>query len=161
MSHCGTCHHVGHNLAALFGRIIIALLFLVAAAGKIQNWDVTINTIKEANFAWPEALASIAVVLEILGGLSLFFGYRTRFGALLLIIVIIAASLLFHDFWNAAADKVLAEKENFARNLFYLGALLLVTAFGAGRYSVDGCREARCCAEKAETESGTKGGCCR
>jgi uncharacterized membrane protein YphA (DoxX/SURF4 family) len=59
-------------------------------------------------------------------------GYFTRFGALLLLVLMIPTTLIFHtDF----ADPM--QKINFMKNVSMFGGLLILLSTGAGRYSLD------------------------
>ncbi|MGL6136758.1 MAG: DoxX family membrane protein, partial [Planktothrix sp.] len=72
------------------------------------------------------------IVFQILGGLSLVLGYKTRLGAWLLILFLIPATVIFHNFWDIPSEKI-----DFLKNLSIMGGLLMITYFGAGPVSVD------------------------
>ena len=56
----------------------------------------------------------------------------------MLAIFTLAAAFLFHDYWTLTdAAQVAANKINFWKNVSITGGMLMVFAFGPGRYSVD------------------------
>lgn len=78
-----------------------------------------------------------AAILEILGGLSLFFGYKTRLWAVILMVYLIPVTLIFHDFWNAAEAQKYMQIIEFLKNLTIIGGLWDVIGAGPGRISLD------------------------
>ncbi len=86
-------------------------------------------------------MASIAVplsgVIAFLGGLSILFGYRAKFGAWLIVLFLVPVTIMIHNFW-AVADPVQAQIQhvNFMKNLSMLGAALMSAHFGSGPLSL-------------------------
>jgi putative oxidoreductase len=126
------------DLAALVGRVLIAVLFILSGFGKIGGFDGTIQALAAKGLPLPQVAAAVALVVELGGGLLLAIGWKTRWVAGVgLILFTIAASFLFHDFWNLADAARRANQINFMKNIAIIGGLLMVVAFGPGRYSVD------------------------
>lgn len=141
MSH-GNCCCAWKNCLALLGRVIIGAFFLTSGLMKIKFWGDMSAAVTNIELPYPLLFLGIAIALEILGGISLILGYKTRVGALFLIVFLATATYLFHGFWNIDASQAHAVREEFVRNVVYLGALFYVAAFGPGSYSVDA---VRCC----------------
>ena len=123
--------------AALAGRILLALIFVISGYGKITGFDGTVGYIASKALPFPQVAAIIAIVLEVGGGLMLATGFKARWAALALAIYSLATAALFHDFWNADAVSKLDLAAHFWKNVAICGGMLTVFAFGAGRYSVD------------------------
>jgi putative oxidoreductase len=132
---------VGHNLDALryavpLGRVLFSLIFVISAP-----MDFTAQSIAYAA-AQGVPLASVAVpiagVLALLGGLSVALGYKTRIGALLLVLFLIPVTLMMHRFWGIAdAQAAMVQRVMFMKNVSMLGAACLLAYFGAGPLSID------------------------
>jgi putative oxidoreductase len=45
-------------------------------------------------------------------------------------------TLVFHNFWAAAADQQQIELAMFMKNIAMMGGLLYIMAYGSGRFSV-------------------------
>jgi len=75
--------------------------------------------------------------MELGGGILLLLGVRARWIALLFVIFLAVITPIYHDFWNATGNAVIGQKINFMKNVAILGGMLMVFAFGPGRYSVD------------------------
>lgn len=122
---------------ALAGRILIAAIFVQAGFSKITGFAGTAGWIASAGLPMPSVATAVAIVVELLGGLMLIAGYRTRIAALTIAAFTVAASLLFHGYWSLPADKQMTDYLMFWKNLSIVGGLLMVWAFGPGRLSLD------------------------
>ncbi len=79
-------------------------------------------------------LLAIAVgALQIVCGLMIAFNIAARWFALLLALFTIAATYLFHDFWNLTDLARLEALNHLLKNLAILGGLLLVVGIGPPR----------------------------
>jgi putative oxidoreductase len=125
------------DLAALTGRILLALMFALAGFGKIGGFEGTVGYIASKGLPLPQAGAAIAVVVELGGGLLLIAGWKARWVALVLAVFTAVATFFFHDFWNMADAAAGTNKIMFLKNVAVIGGMLMVWAFGPGRYSVD------------------------
>lgn len=116
----------------LIGRTFLATIFIHAAINKIFDFAPTQTMMTEKGLPLAGILLGGTIVFQILGGLSLVLGYKTRLGAWLLILFLIPTTVIFHDFWDVPAEKI-----DFLKNLSIMGGLLMITYFGAGPVSVD------------------------
>lgn len=117
------------SLLALTGRVLLAVLYLAAAFGKISNFDATTQYVRAHGLPWPGLFCAAAVLVEALGGLSLLLGYHTRWSALALFAFTIPVTLLFH----VSPDQ----RVHFLKNLAVMGGLLQVAAHDPGEFSLD------------------------
>lgn len=124
----------------LLGRILFSLIFVIGGFSNFSKQAI------EHGAAQGIPLAVIAVplsgVIALLGGLSIALGYKTKWGAWLLILFLAPVTVMMHNFW-AMQDSTLAQMHQvmFMKNLSMLGAALLISYFGAGPLSVDGRRK--------------------
>ena len=130
-------HLAPRPATALLGRIAIAAIFLVSGGAKLVDVAGTTAHMAAVGIPFPETLAMIAGVAEILGALSLAFGAMTRLGALGLVLFMIPTTLLFHNFWAYEGDEQRLQMIQFLKNLCITGGLLLLISYGPGRYSID------------------------
>lgn len=125
------------DIAALIGRILIAVMYIPAGWGKIGGFAGTSGYIASKGLPLPDVGAAIAIVVELVAGIMLLVGWKTRWAALALAAFTLVATFLFHDFWAVPEAKRFAEQLLFNKNIAIVGGLLLAYAFGPGRYSVD------------------------
>ena len=131
------------NSLALVGRILIALLFIPAGFGKISGFAGTVGYATSVGMPMPTVAVAVGLLIELLGGLALLFGFGTRIAALALAVFTLAASFFFHAYWALPADQQMMQQLLFFKNVAVTGGLLAFAAFGAGAWSVDGARSGR------------------
>ena len=125
------------GFAALAGRTLLAVPFVVSGYGKIGAFAATAGMMAGKGLPAPEVLLALAIVVELGGGLALVIGWMTRWSALAILVFTVVATLVFHNFWAFPADQALMQQISFMKNLSIIGGLLLLIAFGPGRYAVD------------------------
>ena len=125
------------NVAALAGRILLAVIFLLSGFGKIGGFEGTVGYIASKGLPMAQLVAIGTIVVELGGGILLAVGYKARWAALALAIFALLAAIIFHYFWAAEAAQKMNQQINFLKNLAITGGMLMVFAFGPGRYSVD------------------------
>ncbi len=126
------------NPLALIGRLLLAYLFIPAGLGKISGFAGTAGYIASKGLPMPEVGAVLAILAELGCGILLLIGFKTRWAALALAVFTLAAAFFFHNYWAVPAEQVMAQRINSNKNLAIAGGLLLLAAFGAGAFSVDG-----------------------
>src|SRR5262249_45651537 len=85
---------------APIGRALLSIIFLASAAGKFAQWQDTVKMLVDKNLPNPELLLGIAAGLEIVGGAMVFLGLYARVGAVLLLLFLVPASFIMHNFWT-------------------------------------------------------------
>lgn len=125
------------SMLVLLGRICFAALFLWAALTKIVGWNGTLSYMASKHIPYPGLFLAGAICLLIVGSIFLLLGYRARLGACLLIIFIVPAMCIFHDFWNLNGSARLTEQIMFMKDVAILGGLLTLAAFGPGRFALN------------------------
>lgn len=118
--------------APLTARVLIAVPFLLSGYQKITNFAGAAGYAQAAGVPTPDIAIIAAIVIEIVAGLSVLFGYRIFFGALALVGYTVLVSFIFH--WNLADQT---QTLFFMKNMGIVAALLYMTHFGAGRCSMD------------------------
>ncbi|MDY7014075.1 MAG: DoxX family protein [Cyanobacteriota bacterium] len=115
----------------LTARIFIAIIFLNSGVGKILGFSGTQAMMSGKGLPAAGLLLVGTIAFQLLGGLSLVLGYKIKWGAILLILFLIPATLVFHSPLNPE------EFTNFLKNLALIGGLLLLVERGAGPLSLD------------------------
>lgn len=127
----------GSSAAALLGRFLLALMFVLAGYSKIGGFDGIAGYIGSKGLPLPQLVAAGTIVLELVAGLALMAGYRARWAAGALAVFTVLATLVFHSFWAAPAEQQRIEYLLFIKNVAVVGGLLMVVALGAGCWSLD------------------------
>jgi putative oxidoreductase len=110
----------------------MAAIFLLSGAAKVADPTSTLGYIDSAGLPFPKVALGIAILVELVGGLLLLVGYRTRFIAAALTVFTLAAAFGFH-FQLADQNQFI----HFFKNIAIAGGLLQVFAFGGGRFGFE------------------------
>ena len=115
----------------LAARICLSLIFINAAINHITGFAGFAGMLGQ-RLPLGAVLAAGTVIFQLLGSLSLRLGYKAKLGALLLIIFLIPATLIFHNFIGNPSQL-----NPFLKNVGLIGGLLMVIYTGAGAASLD------------------------
>jgi putative oxidoreductase len=116
----------------LVARSLLAVIFIYAGLNKVFNFAGTSESMAKAGLPIAGVLLVFTIAFQILGGLSVILGYKAQIGAILLIIFMIPATIVFH---NPLADP--SQFNNFFKNLSIIGGLLLILTYGSGPLSLE------------------------
>ena len=115
------------NLLIFSGRLLLGLYFVAPGMLKIVGFDDTAAYMAQHGmFAVPLFLA-LTIAIQVVGGICLFIGYRVRIVAFVLAGLVLAISLVMHDFWNVYEGGDSGhELQNFIKNMGIMAGLLLI-----------------------------------
>jgi putative oxidoreductase len=125
---------------SLAGRLLLAWLFIPAGWSKIAGFAGVASYIASKGVPFPELCAAAAIAVELGLGILVLAGWQARWAALGLAIFVAAITPIFHNYWAMPAAQAVMQKQAFNKNLGVVGGLLLLSAFGAGRFSLDALR---------------------
>jgi putative oxidoreductase len=118
------------GIIQLLGRIMLALIFILAGVGKVMDPAGTSGYMESMGV--PSELLWPTIALEILGGIALIIGYKTSLAAIALALFSISAAVLFHSNFADKMQMIL-----FMKNIAMAGGLLLLASSGTTAYSFD------------------------
>jgi|SoiMethySBSTD1v2_1073268.scaffolds.fasta_scaffold1311166_2 putative oxidoreductase len=121
----------------LIGRVLMSLIFLTSAYGKITGFDATLAAMAAKGMPAPQVLLVCALAIELACGTLLVLGWHTRLAALGLIVFLVPATLYFHNYWTYPPGEVRNQRNHYMKNVTILGALIFVAGMGAGPLSID------------------------
>ena len=121
-----------NDIALLVGRILIAVLFLVAAYLKFKGLGGTTGYFTKLGVPAPSVVAPLVAAFELAVGVLLLVGFHTRCAALATAAFVVIAALLAHT--NVADGNQL---NHLLKNLAIAGGCLALFVSGPGAYSVD------------------------
>jgi putative oxidoreductase len=120
----------------LAARICLCLIFLNAGIKHILGFNNTVQMMTDNGLPIANVLLFFTVIFQLLGGFSLLLGYKIKLGSILLIIFLIPATLVFHNFIGDPN-----ELNNFLKNIGLIAGLLMLIYSGAGAVSIDSWQE--------------------
>ncbi|WP_322105334.1 DoxX family protein [Paraburkholderia sp. J41] len=132
------------SLIVFIARLALAILFLWGGVMKLLGYAGFVGYLHNKGVPYAAYAAPVAAAVELLGGLALVLGVRTRAVAFLLAVYAIVTAILGHDFWNMTQASLQQDAVvHFWKNVAIAGGFLLLTVTGAGRASVDALRAPR------------------
>lgn len=127
-------------LFPLIGRLFISAIFVQGALGKITGWSGQASYMQSHHLPArliPVMLAA-ALLIEVAGVLCLIAGWQSRIAAFVMFLYLGVVSVLLHNFWAFQGMTAGGMQTQFFKNVGIMGGLLMIAAFGAGRWSLDG-----------------------
>lgn len=118
------------SLSAPAGRIFLSLIFVLSGIGKIGTYSATQGYMESAGV--PGLLLPAVIVLEIVGGLAVMLGWKTRIAAFLLAGFSLLSAIMFHADIGDQLQSIM-----FLKNLSLAGGFLILVALGPGTWSID------------------------
>ena len=116
----------------LIGRILLTLLFFVAGYNKLMSVAGTAGYFGKIGLPAPDLLVWAVIAIELVGGLLILIGWKTRVVAWVMAIFTVAAAVVGHKFWVDPSQAT-----QFLKNLAIAGGFIMLAYAGPGRLSAD------------------------
>jgi|SRR6185312_9914169 len=125
-------------LFPLISRLLISAIFVQGALGKILGWSGQASYMQSHQLPVQliPAMLGIALVIEAGGVLCLLAGWQARAAAFVMFLYLAAVSVLLHNFW-ALHGAAGGAQTQFLKNVGIMGGLLMIAAYGPGKWSLD------------------------
>jgi putative oxidoreductase len=118
------------GIIQLVGRIMLALIFILAGVGKITDPAGTVGYMQSVGL--PAILLWPTIALELLGGLAIATGFKVRYAAFALAGFCVLSAILFHKNFADQMQMIL-----FLKNIAMAGGLLLLATSARTAFSID------------------------
>ncbi len=127
-----------HNLSALFGRVLLSLIFVLSGFQKITQFAGTAGYMAHMGVPMVYPALILTILVEFGCGLLVMLGFKARLAASLLFLWFIPVTLVFHvNPWRHGQDAMI-NMIMYLKNLSIMGGLLLLASYGPGAYSING-----------------------
>ena len=121
-----------NGVVALLSRALMSAIFLQAGYTKALTHTATMAYFDKLALPNPPLAYAVTVAVELLGGLAILVGWKTKPAALLLAGWCIATAMVAH---YPPGDR--AQLIHFLKNVCMAGGFLQLVLLGAGRFSLD------------------------
>lgn len=125
------------DIAHTLGRALLAAIFILSGYGKLMMVAGIAGTLAAKGFPQPKAFGYAVGALELVGGLLILIGFKTRWVALVMFVFVAGTILVSHNFWTFEGAQYMAQRTQAMKNLAIMGGFLLLVAHGGGRWSFD------------------------
>ena len=85
----------------------------------------------------PAWFGYVIATIQLVGGLAILVGFRTRWVAYAFVVYLILVVFFAHNFWDMQGAARGGNMAHFYKNLAIIGGFLLLALQGPGRYAVD------------------------
>ena len=125
------------DITDLIGRLFLSAIFFFEAIDTSTSRIATYALMNRYGFTWQQDfLYNAAIFVLVLGAILVAIGYRTGFGATLILIYWLPITFTVYSFWMASETHRNFELMMFMKNLAIAGGLLILAVNGAGKFSI-------------------------
>lgn len=125
------------DLLDLLGRMFLSAVFFFEGVDTSTSRTLTYQLMNRYGFTWQQDfLYNSAIFALILGAFLILVGYRVGIGTILVLAFWIPVTFTAYSFWMASPEHRNFEMMMFLKNIAIMGGLLVLSANGAGKYSV-------------------------
>jgi putative oxidoreductase len=121
-----------NSVFVLVGRILLAVMFILAGFGKLTDVSGTAAYFAMYNLPGGAATAVVVGLVELLGGLAILVGFQTQIAAWVMAVFSVVTALIAHTAWSDMMQLI-----HFQKNVAIAGGFLVLAAYGPGALSVD------------------------
>ena len=132
-------------------RVLLVLIFILSGGMKLLDIQATATQLSQmvtipdllqngvaqvetaTAMKWPQLLAIVTGIVEVVAGLLLAFNIATRGAAFVLVIFTLLATYYAHAFWSMTGDQMQANMIHALKNLSIIGGLLTYMVLGSWR----------------------------
>lgn len=118
------------TFAAPTGRFLLAIIFLMSGLTKISQYAGTQSYMEAMGV--PSILLPVVILTEVLGGLAIILGWKTKYAAFALAGFSLLSAILFHADFNNQAEMI-----SFMKNIAIAGGFLVLFIHGPGAIAID------------------------
>ena len=118
------------KISHLVARVFLGHIFLLAGLSNITAYEGTAGYMEAMGV--PGNLLPLVIAFEVIAGLAIIIGFKTRWTAVALAGFSVVAAVIFHSNFSDQIQMIL-----FMKNIAIAGGFLLLAVHGAGSYSLD------------------------
>ena len=118
------------TIATPMARILISFMFVTSGFSKVSGYAATQGYMEAMGV--PGELLPLVIAVELLGGLAVMLGWKTRFAAFLLAGFSLLSALLFHANFGDQMQMIM-----FMKNISIAGGFLMIVSLGGGAFTLD------------------------
>jgi putative oxidoreductase len=110
----------------LLARGLLSVIFVTSTLSKSFRWGDNVDYMTSKHLPMIPVLLVAALAIEGLGSLCLITGFAARAAAALMFLYLLPVTFLLHDIMST----------HFQKNLGIMGGLLMIAAYGPGRFAL-------------------------
>lgn len=131
---------LSQNGVLLAARLLMAAAILPIGVARALNVSGFALTLAAAGIPSPNAVATVAVIVQVFGPLALILGVMPRMTGIALAAFVAGFAALLHPFWDYSGLTAATERSFLLADLGLAGAFLMYAMTGPGAWSWQGWR---------------------
>lgn len=113
----------------ILGQVLLGLFFVLSGVNHFKNKKGSVGYAASKKVPMPEISVLGSGIVLILGGISIITGMYLELGLWALVIFLVLANVMFHNFWaDKDAQSKMMDMTQFLKNTALIGALLILTS---------------------------------
>lgn len=123
---------------ALVGRIMLGSVFIITGMVRISQWAPSVDYLSDKGIPIVPVLLAVALALQFIAALFVLTGFMARAGAIVLALLTVPATLIFHSYWTYPAGiEQQTQALLFLKNMAICGGLMVVACLGPGPIALE------------------------
>lgn len=114
----------------VLGRLLLGGAFVLAGLRNLGSMSFLTGALSARGVPLASIVLITGIAIQCVAGLLLMIGLYSAFAALGLIVFLIVATLIFHNFWDYQGEERVAHLNGVITNTALAGSFLLVVAYG-------------------------------
>jgi uncharacterized membrane protein YphA (DoxX/SURF4 family) len=113
----------------ILGRVIFGGYFIYSGINHFMHLKMMAGYAQSKKAPMPQVSIIITGLMLLAGGISYLFNFHVMIGSILLILFLLPASFMMHNYWTIKdPQQKMGEMVNFFKNFALIGALLLMAS---------------------------------
>lgn len=105
-------------------RLLIIWMFAESAVDKGRRFAYFTAEARQHNVPFPAAAIAVALLIEIMGSISLLTGRFALIGLVALSLYVLVINFVYFAFWDFRGETAIADRKGFLKNLAVAGGLI-------------------------------------
>ena len=114
----------------VLGRLLLGGAFVLAGLRNLGSMSFLTGALSARGVPLASIVLITGIAIQCVAGLLLMIGLYSAFAALGLIVFLLVATLIFHNFWDYQGEERVAHLNGVITNTALAGSFLLVVAYG-------------------------------
>jgi len=108
-------------------RLLLVCMFVESAIDKGRRFSHFTAEARQHNVPFPATAIGVALLIEIVGSVSLLTGRFVLVGLVSLSLYVLVLNFIYFAFWDFKGETAIMDRKDFLKNLAVAGGLLALT----------------------------------
>lgn len=110
----------------LVARFLVVYIFLHSAGVNFKDFSAGLTRLESKSIPHPSLFLPIIMIIKFFASIVIILDIFVPLASFALVILTIASSCVFHDFWNKKGEECKTDKVWWTLNISVIGGLMLL-----------------------------------